>query len=123
MRRRSLLVLAALLAGCGTQGVAPRVAWNGSFPAAWRHPVPRSMASGRYTMVVSDHPVASAVGVEVLRHGGNAIDAAVAVGFALAVAHPQAGNIGGGGFLVYRAADGQAYTLDFRETAPAAATN
>ena len=122
MRRSSLLVLAALLAGCGTQGVSPRVAWNGSFPAGWRHPVPRSTASGRYTMVVSDHPVASAVGVEVLRRGGNAIDAAVAVGFALAVAHPQAGNIGGGGFLVFRAADGRAYTLDFRETAPAAAT-
>ena len=122
MRRASLLVLAALLAGCGTQGVSPRVAWNGSFPPHWRHPAPRSEARGRYTMVVSDHPVASAVGVDVLRRGGNAVDAAVAVGFALAVAHPQAGNIGGGGFLVYRAADGQAYALDFRETAPAAAT-
>ena len=122
MRRALLLALAALLAGCGPQGVSPRVAWNGSFPPAWRHPVPRSEASGRYTMVVSDHPVASRIGVDVLRRGGNAIDAAVAVGFALAVAHPQAGNIGGGGFLVYRAADGRAYTLDFRETAPAAAT-
>jgi gamma-glutamyltranspeptidase/glutathione hydrolase len=122
MRKRSLLALVLLLAGCGTQGVSPRVAWNGSFPASWWHRTPRSMARGRYTMVVSDHPVASRIGVDVLRRGGNAIDAAVAVGFALAVAHPQAGNIGGGGFLVYRAADGQAYTLDFRETAPAAAT-
>ena len=121
MRKRSLLVLVLLLAGCGTQGVSPRVAWSGSFPTSWWHRTPRSMASGRYTMVVSDHPVASRIGVDVMRHGGNAIDAAVAVGFALAVAHPQAGNIGGGGFLVYRAADGQAYTLDFRETAPAAA--
>jgi gamma-glutamyltranspeptidase/glutathione hydrolase len=122
MRKASLLLLIALLAGCGTQGVSPRVAWSGRVPAGWRHPTPRSEARSRYTMVVSDHPVATAVGVDVLRRGGNAIDAAVAVGFALAVAHPQAGNLGGGGFLVYRSADGRAYTLDFRETAPAAAT-
>ena len=122
MRRAPLLLLTVLLAGCGTQGVSPRMAWTGSYPAGWRHPVPRSSARGRYTMVVSDHPVASGIGVDVLRRGGNAIDAAVAVGFALAVAHPQAGNIGGGGFLVYRAADGTSYALDFRETAPAAAT-
>lgn len=74
-----------------------------------------------HAMVVSAHPLATEVGVAVLRDGGNAIDAAVAVHHALAVVLPWAGNIGGGGFAVVRMADGHAYTLDFRETAPAAA--
>lgn len=73
-------------------------------------------------MVVSAHPEATRVGVEIMRQGGNAYDAAVAVQFALAVVLPVAGNIGGGGFLLYRGADGQEGALDFRETAPAAAT-
>ncbi|MBX3102651.1 MAG: gamma-glutamyltransferase [Bacteroidetes bacterium] len=73
-------------------------------------------------MVVSDHPEATKVGVEILQKGGNAIDASIAVQFALAVVYPEAGNIGGGGFLVYRPAKGEAVTLDYRETAPAAAT-
>ena len=73
-------------------------------------------------MVVTGHPEASRVGLEVLRDGGNAIDAAVAAGFALAVTLPNAGNVGGGGFMVIRFADGTATTIDFRETAPAAAT-
>ena len=79
-------------------------------------------ATGDSAMVVSAHPLATRVGVEVLRKGGNAIDAAVAVQFALAVVYPQAGNIGGGGFLVYRNAKGESTTLDYREKAPAAAT-
>jgi gamma-glutamyltranspeptidase/glutathione hydrolase len=73
-------------------------------------------------MVVSTHPVASQIGLNILKKGGNAIDAAVAVNFALAVCHPSAGNIGGGGFLVYRTAKGKAYTLDYREMAPLASS-
>ncbi|GAB1430017.1 gamma-glutamyltransferase [Ignavibacteria bacterium] len=73
-------------------------------------------------VVVSAHPLASQVGVEILQKGGNAIDAAVAVQFALAVVYPSAGNLGGGGFLVFRKMDGKAFTLDFREKSPAAAT-
>lgn len=76
----------------------------------------------RHGMVVSQSHIASEVGAAVLRDGGNAIDAAVATAFALAVTHPTAGNIGGGGFLVYRSADGEALAYDFREKAPAAAT-
>ncbi len=72
--------------------------------------------------VVTAHPLATRVGVDILRNGGNAIDAAVAVQFALAVVYPQAGNIGGGGFLIYRDKDGKTAALDFREKAPAAAT-
>lgn len=69
-------------------------------------------------MVASAHPEASRVGVEILKMGGNAADAAVAVQFALAVVHPAAGNIGGGGFFVYRTKKGKNFTLDFREKAP-----
>ncbi len=73
-------------------------------------------------MVASVHELASQAGVEMMRAGGNAVDAAVATGFALAVVHPQAGNLGGGGFLLLRFADGRTHFLDFREKAPAAAT-
>jgi gamma-glutamyltranspeptidase/glutathione hydrolase len=72
----------------------------------------------RNGMVVSANKTASEVGVDILKKGGNAIDASIATAFALAVTHPAAGNIGGGGFLVFMAASGQATTIDFREKAP-----
>ena len=77
---------------------------------------------GPHAIVASVHELASRAGVEMLRSGGNAIDAAVATGFALAVVHPQAGNLGGGGFLLLRNATGETHFIDFREKAPAAAT-
>lgn len=72
--------------------------------------------------VVSAHPLASKVGLEIMKEGGNAIDAAIATQLALAVVYPGAGNIGGGGFMVARLANGQTLTLDFREAAPSAAS-
>ena len=73
-------------------------------------------------MVVTAQHLASQVGVDVLRQGGNAVDAAIAVGYALAVVYPTAGNLGGGGFMTIRLADGKSTFLDFRERAPKAAT-
>ncbi len=90
------------------------VTWQGT--GASRQPV-----RGRHGMVASSSEIASRVGVEVLRQGGNAVDAAVAVGLALAVTHPVAGNIGGGGFMLIRMADGRTSVIDYREKAPARA--
>src|SRR5713226_8486459 len=76
----------------------------------------------RKGMVVAQEPLAADVGVAILKSGGNAVDAAVAVGFALAVTHPFAGNIGGGGFMLIRLADGRTTFIDFRDKAPARAS-
>lgn len=78
-------------------------------------------AAADSAMVVSPHPLATRVGLEVLKKGGNAVDAAVAVQFALAVVYPRAGNIGGGGFMVIRTSEGETAALDYREKAPMAA--
>ena len=79
-------------------------------------------AIGYNGMVVSSNQYASDIGIDILKKGGNAIDAAIGVSFALAVVHPGAGNIGGGGFMVIRTADGEVTTIDFREKAPSAAS-
>ncbi|XXD07736.1 gamma-glutamyltransferase [Klebsiella sp. R445] len=113
------VVIAALLAG-------------GSFTVA-ANPAPSPVSYGveadvfhpvraQQGMVASVDALATRVGVDILRQGGNAVDAAVAVGYALAVTHPQAGNIGGGGFMMLRTKDGHTTAIDFREMAPEQAT-
>ncbi len=114
-------VLTALfVVGCTAPAAAPapRSAISPEWPMAGKARV----FEGANAMVVSGSPIASEVGRDVLRRGGNAVDAAVAVGFALAVVHPEAGNLGGGGFMVIHLKDGTVRTLDYREMAPARAS-
>jgi gamma-glutamyltranspeptidase/glutathione hydrolase len=92
-----------------------------AIPADWPYPTKATSAPSPHGAVTSDSTIATKVGLEVLKSGGNAIDAAVATAFALAVAYPTAGNLGGGGFAVV-VGGGEEKALDFRETAPAAAT-
>jgi gamma-glutamyltranspeptidase / glutathione hydrolase len=107
MRRQTRLTFFAAIAALLTS----------TLPAA-----PLRPTHAEHAMVVSIHELGSRAGVEIMQAGGNAVDAAVATGFALAVVHPQAGNIGGGGFLLLRTATGDTHFIDFREKAPAAAT-
>ena len=120
VRRSAPFALALVVAAC-TGAEAP-LTESSPFPAGWRYPASAPATTGAQGMVVSTDELASQVGVDVLQAGGNAVDAAVAVQFALAVVNPEAGNIGGGGFLVTRMADGTTAALDFREKAPMAAT-
>src|SRR5712671_5790388 len=119
-----LCVLAlGLAATLSTAGVAP-----GQTAAEYRARTeaskqwPREAVRGAKAMVATDEELGSKAGVEILKRGGNAVDAAVAVAFALAVVEPAAGNIGGGGFMLVRLADGRATFLDYREVAPGQAT-
>jgi len=107
MKRHLLLLSVILLCACNSKNPGKEIV--------------RGLVADS-AMVVSAHPLASKIGVSVLKKGGNAVDAAVAVQFALSVAFPAAGNIGGGGFMVVRLQDGTTTTLDFREKAPAGAS-
>ncbi|NIP59365.1 MAG: gamma-glutamyltransferase, partial [Gemmatimonadetes bacterium] len=114
-----LLAGAVLAAGCGP---AAQVRAPVSFPEGWPYPADAPAVTADSGAVVTTDAYATDVGVEILRAGGNAVDAAVAVSFALAVVNPQAGNLGGGGFMVARLSDGTEAALDYREKAPLAAT-
>lgn len=129
---RNRVLCAALLCATLLPACAGRPSSSGTVPAAssavgvnqaWDLAGKARTAEGTQAMVVSSSPIASAVGREILRAGGNAVDAAVAVGFALAVVHPEAGNIGGGGFMVFRMKDGTTTSLDYREAAPGRASH
>ncbi len=127
----SLLVLSAIIAcsrgSATTSDVAPAsgnsaAIQRAAFPQGWadkKHVAPSTADHG---MIASNSALASAAGVEIMKKGGNAVDAAVAVGFALEVTFPFAGNIGGGGFMVIRMNDGRVASIDYREVAPLAAS-
>jgi gamma-glutamyltranspeptidase/glutathione hydrolase len=93
-----------------------------TFPPGWRFQAGQTATFAPSSMIASNSPLASAAGDEIIRQGGNAVDAAVAVGFALTVAYPVAGNIGGGGYMVIRMRDGRVAAIDYREIAPGAAS-
>ena len=115
----AFVAIAPSFAACSTSqtAAAPAAVSAAALPTSDSAGVP-----SRTGLVVSTSSIASDIGADVLRRGGNAVDAAVATGFALAVTHPTAGNIGGGGFMVVRLANGEATTFDYREKAPLAST-
>ncbi|MFZ0637212.1 MAG: gamma-glutamyltransferase, partial [Candidatus Acidiferrales bacterium] len=111
VRTLSFTLLLAVIAS-----IAPGLFLRRSF--AQKTPWPATAVRGAKAMVVSDEELADEAGIEILKQGGNAIDAGAAVGFALAVVEPAAGNIGGGGFMLIREAGGRTAFVDYRETAP-----
>lgn len=129
---RPALLLALLTAGAALYSAAvqapaqaparPANAELSTFPSEWSYQPGATATTAPHGMVVSNCSLATEAGVEILKAGGNAVDAAVAVGFALAVAYPEAGNIGGGGYAVVRLANAKNAALDFREMAPASAS-
>ena len=114
--RATLIILSALAVAIVCSGLYARHKFSQQTP--W----PTAPVRGAKAMVVSDEALADEAGVEILKSGGNAVDTAVAVGFALAVVEPGAGNIGGGGFMLIRQSSGQTAFVDYRETAPRAAS-
>ena len=139
MRKLLAAALTVLIIGCGKHpppaapkpeiGAAPAPApapmkagapGMPVIPATWT--LKAKAVTAQHAMVVTAHPLATQAGVEILKQGGSAIDAAVAVAFALEVVLPDAGNIGGGGFIVHRTAAGEVSALDYREAAPAGAS-
>ena len=117
-----IAVVALLVGSCAPPDAAVERPLVHDFPPGWRYSPAETPLRAAHGTVVSTDSLASAAGLSMLRAGGNAIDAAVATHFALAVVNPEAGNIGGGGFLVARMADDARVALDFREKAPLAAT-
>ena len=115
----SYLILVSFFLSTYTQAFSFPISGNfeGTMPRAVREPV-----RGLHAMVASQHELASQIGIDILKKGGNAVDAAIAVGLALAVVYPEAGNLGGGGFMLYRRKDGQAFAIDYREMAPSGAS-
>jgi gamma-glutamyltranspeptidase/glutathione hydrolase len=125
--RRILVSLCIVLApacasNTGYTSTAERGSGAQGMSASWPLSGKSRVVEGSHAVVVSGNEIASQVGRDILQKGGNAVDAAVAVGFALTVVHPEAGNIGGGGFMVIRLKDGGVFTLDYREVAPGRST-
>ena len=129
MLRLVLLGLALLAGACTPAEPAPARGTETAqtrppivFPDTWRFSADDEPVTAEHAVVVSTDVYASELGAQIMQEGGNAVDAAIAVSFALAVVNPQAGNIGGGGFMVVRMADGTTAALDYREKAPLGAT-